>query len=148
MRLGLAVLIFAAACASAGRSPSCDARPEVVGDVPDVYPACATDRPVTTPPLRVDMPNMAPPATGCFSAKVQFVVDTTGRVINSTAKVVETNNGKYGEAVLAAVARRSYRPAELGGRKVRQLVRDSALVAYEVVLMRPGAPPPRPVLTC
>ena len=148
MRLGLAVLMFGAACASGGRSPSCVVAPEVVGDVPDVYPACATDRPVTSQPLRVGMPDMAPPTTGCFTAKVQFVVDTTGRVISSTAKVVETNNGKYGEAVLAEVTRRSYRPAQLGDRKVRQLVRDSALVAYEVVLMRPGAPPPRPVLTC
>jgi hypothetical protein len=137
-----------AACASGGRSPSCVSAPEAIGEVLDVYYGCAVDRPVSAQPLRVDMPDMAPPATGCFHASVQFVVDTNGRVINSTAMVVETNNARYGEAVLAEVVRRSYRPAQTGGRKVRQLVRDSAMVSYEVVLMRAGASPPRPMVTC
>ncbi len=52
----------------------------------------------------------------------QFVVDTTGRVEMSSWKVLETSNELFSQAAKDAVRGAKFYPAEVGGRKVRQLV--------------------------
>jgi protein TonB len=52
----------------------------------------------------------------------QFVVDTTGRAEMSTWKVLETSNELFSQAAKDAVRGAKFYPAEVGGRKVRQLV--------------------------
>jgi TonB family protein len=52
----------------------------------------------------------------------QFAVDTTGRADMSTFKVLKETNPMFAAAVRAAVATTTFSPAEVGGRKVRQLV--------------------------
>jgi periplasmic protein TonB len=52
----------------------------------------------------------------------QFVVDTTGRADVGTFKVLETSHELFTQAVKNALPRMRFVPAEVGGRKVKQLV--------------------------
>jgi TonB family protein len=52
----------------------------------------------------------------------QFVVDTTGRVVPSTFKVVASSHELFTQAVRNILAELRYTPAEVGGRKVAQVV--------------------------
>jgi protein TonB len=56
------------------------------------------------------------------SVTAQFVVDTTGRAEMGTWKVLETSNELFSQAAKDAVRGAKFYPAEVGGRKVRQLV--------------------------
>ena len=62
-------------------------------------------------------------ATG--AVLVQFVVDTTGRAIISTFKVMSTTHELFAQAVERALPAMRFIPAEAGGRKVRQLVQQT-----------------------
>jgi protein TonB len=57
-------------------------------------------------------------------ALVSFVVDTTGRVELSTFKVVRASHDHFAAAVKNALPRMRFIPAEIGDRKVRQLVQQ------------------------
>ncbi len=52
----------------------------------------------------------------------RFVVDEEGRVDERTVKFVRSDNPLFDEAVRSALARMRFTPAEIAGRKVRQLV--------------------------
>jgi protein TonB len=52
----------------------------------------------------------------------QFVVDTTGRVDMSTFRAIQSTNELFVSSVRRALSAWKFRPAEVGGRKVRQLV--------------------------
>ncbi len=52
----------------------------------------------------------------------QFVVDTTGRVDMSTFRAIQSTNELFVQSVRRALAEWKFRPAEVGGVKVRQLV--------------------------
>ena len=54
---------------------------------------------------------------------VQFVVDTTGRADMSTLAVLSSTNERFTEAVRRALERARFGAAEVGGMKVRQVVR-------------------------
>jgi periplasmic protein TonB len=56
------------------------------------------------------------------SVSARFVVDTTGNVIMESVVVDATDHRLFAEAVVEALRRSRFRPAELRGRKVRQLV--------------------------
>ena len=55
----------------------------------------------------------------------QFVVDTTGRVDMNTFKVLKSTHDLFTAAVRQNLPRVRYYPAEVGGKKVRQLVQQS-----------------------
>jgi protein TonB len=55
---------------------------------------------------------------------VQFVVDTTGRADMSQFKVLKTSHDLFTNSVRQNVAVSRYYPAEIGGRKVKQLVQQ------------------------
>lgn len=55
---------------------------------------------------------------------VQFVVDTTGRVEMPTFKVLKTSHDLFTNAVRQALTTMRFYPAEIGGRKVKQLVQQ------------------------
>lgn len=59
---------------------------------------------------------------GCLTAEVSFVVNTAGRVEPATVTLVETSYPEFGHVVLATIERLRYRPAQLDGQPVRQLV--------------------------
>jgi protein TonB len=52
----------------------------------------------------------------------QFVVDEEGRVEEKTVKFIRSDNVLFDEAVRSALPRMRFAPAEIAGRKVRQLV--------------------------
>lgn len=52
----------------------------------------------------------------------RFVVNEGGRVEGGSVKFVQSDNHLFDEAVRAALLRMRFTPAEIGGRKVRQLV--------------------------
>jgi protein TonB len=54
----------------------------------------------------------------------QFVVDTTGRAEMNSFKVLKTSHDLFGTSVKNALAGMRFIPAEVGGRKVRQLVQQ------------------------
>lgn len=54
----------------------------------------------------------------------QFVVDTTGRAEMGSYKVLKTSHDLFGTAVKNALPGMRFIPAEVGGRKVRQLVQQ------------------------
>lgn len=53
---------------------------------------------------------------------VQFVVDTTGRPLAGTVRVLRSTHPAFAEVVRAAVPEWRFRPARVGGRPVKQLV--------------------------
>lgn len=54
----------------------------------------------------------------------QFIVDTTGRAEMNSYKVLKTTHELFGNAVKQALPGMRFIPAEVGGRKVRQLVQQ------------------------
>jgi protein TonB len=54
----------------------------------------------------------------------QFVVDTLGRAETKTFKVLKSSHDLFGTAVMNALPGMRFIPAEVGGRKVRQLVQQ------------------------
>lgn len=55
---------------------------------------------------------------------VQFVVDTTGRADLGTFKVLKSSHDLFTAAVRSALNSMRFYPAEIGGRKVKQLVQQ------------------------
>lgn len=54
----------------------------------------------------------------------QFVVDTTGRVEPNSIKILKSSHDLFTNAVQQALRSARYYPAEIGGRKVKQLVQQ------------------------
>ena len=54
----------------------------------------------------------------------QFVVDTNGRADMSTFKVIKSSHELFTQAVKNVLERDRFRPAEIGGHKVKQLVQQ------------------------
>ena len=54
----------------------------------------------------------------------QFVVDTTGRYESGTFKVLKSSNEQFTAAVRNALPNMRFYPAEIGGRKVKQMVQQ------------------------
>ena len=59
-----------------------------------------------------------------FQGKVlaSFVIDTAGRVDASTFKIISSSHESFSTAVRAQLKNMRFQPAEVGGRKVKQLV--------------------------
>jgi protein TonB len=54
----------------------------------------------------------------------QFVVDTSGRVEIGTFKVLKSSHELFTQAVKTSLQSAKYLPAEVGGRRVKQLVQQ------------------------
>jgi protein TonB len=55
---------------------------------------------------------------------VQFVVDTTGRVERGSIKILKSSHDLFTNSVQSALNGMRFYPAEIGGRKVKQLVQQ------------------------
>jgi protein TonB len=53
---------------------------------------------------------------------VEFVVDERGRPVQGSIRVVQSDNDLFADAVRVALGRLRFTPAEVGGKKVSQLV--------------------------
>jgi periplasmic protein TonB len=54
----------------------------------------------------------------------QFVVDTTGKAEVGTFKVLKSSHDLFAQAVRSALPGMRFIPAEVGGRRVKQLVQQ------------------------
>lgn len=59
------------------------------------------------------------------SVRAQFVVDTLGRVEQGSFRALESNHDLFTAAVRDALGRARFKPAEVGARRVRQLVEQT-----------------------
>lgn len=62
---------------------------------------------------------------------VQFVVDTLGLPVLQTFRVLKSSHGEFTESIKAALPEMKFVPAELNGRKVRQLVQQPFVFAIQ-----------------
>ncbi len=98
--------------------------PVVQGDQP--YFDFQVEKPVVMAPggAGPTYPDMLRSAGIEGSVLALFVVDTTGRADMSTFKVLKSDNDLFSTAVKNALQRIRFLPAEVGGRKVKQLVQQ------------------------
>ena len=59
------------------------------------------------------------------SVRAQFVVDTLGRVEQGSFRALESTHDLFAAAVRDALTRARFKPAEVGGHRVRQLVEQT-----------------------
>ena len=152
------LVVFALACASrppaAARYDDLDRATLVRGRACDrsdqdttrylhlpLYRACA----VTVAARRIasDMrPEFFPSSRdrSCFSALIEFAVDTLGRPEVRTARLVKASDPSFGAAAMAIVPGLRFEPARLGDRPVRQIyeLREVHLVRRGDGLERSG----------
>lgn len=90
-----------------------------------IYRASEVDTPARIDSASMPSP-MYPDSLYVFavegSALAEFVVDTTGRPVVGTAKIVSATSPAFGEAVLRAVAFARFHPARKADRPVRQVM--------------------------
>jgi periplasmic protein TonB len=84
------------------------------------------EKPVVTAPgsAQPRYPDMLRQAGVEGEVLAQFVVDTTGRVEMSQFKVLKSSHDLFVNAVKNALPQMKFIPAEVGGRKVKQLVQQ------------------------
>jgi len=138
-----------AACASAGGTSA----HRVACDLPDrdsvfavggpVFRDCAVDRAarLVTTNIHPDFRPTTPRST-CYSADVEFVVDTIGKIETRTARVIRTNDQTFAESVVASLTAWKYDPAVRDKRLVRQVVTTHQTMSTGVVVAPKGMPPP------
>ncbi|MDB4887315.1 MAG: TonB family protein, partial [Gemmatimonadetes bacterium] len=70
----------------------------------------------------------------------QFVVDQTGAVMLDTYKVLKSSHAQFTDAVRAALATLRFEPAQVGGRKVKQLVQQPFTFSLRSAIPTAGTP--------
>jgi protein TonB len=101
------------------------AKPNVADDAP--LPESMVEKAVVAIPGTATprYPSMLQSAGLEGDVRAQFVVDTLGRVQQGSFRVLQTSHDLFAAAVREAMSRARFTPAEVGGRKVRQLVEQS-----------------------
>ena len=139
--LTIAGIALCSACAARSAKPStCDPLPAefaLAGQM--VYRACDVDRharPVAPLPRLAYTPA---PGQRCGWAEIDVVVDSTGRPVQETARIVRATDASFGLAVLGSIANWRYAPAMKDGRPVAQLARVAQ--GFNVVAVPAGTPP-------
>ena len=141
--VGAAVVLLCAACASApaaGARDSCvlEARDSVFLARGPVFRDCAVDRKAklvassARPDFRPSMDRTPQLGTTCYSAEVRLVVTPEGTVEPGSFRLVTATSPAFGQAVLESVPAWRYRPAQLDGKPVRQIVQEKQMVAIRV----------------
>ena len=112
------------------------------------FRACGVDRQakvLSTPiPSWTPSSSTAAPGTMCYSADLEFVVDTTGKPMLGSVQILRTNTADFADAYAARVPTWEYEPAEIAGNKVRQIVAYKARAqstVTRVVVTRGSGPP-------
>src|SRR5262245_35800761 len=83
-----------------------------------VYRDCAVDRRarlIDRGQLRLDYRPSGTPTNACYSAEIEFVVDTEGRPEIRTARVLRASEQALGTAVLQSLPQWRYAPAQKDG---------------------------------
>jgi hypothetical protein len=117
-----------------------------------LYRDCEVDRPAKV--KKDAQPSFRfPQQLRCAFVEMEFAVDSTGIVIDSTVRVIESNNSDFASITRRSLPRWRYEPAMKGGVAVRQVVRERVARADNrvvFVVVRPGELPPKaaPELPC
>jgi len=159
LRAVIVVLVttIAAACASSKAATAVHrtdcgltARDSVFALGGPVYRDCGVDRIAhQINNIHADYRQLTPSRTTCYSADLEFVVDTVGKVEIRTARVVRATDSKYAELVVASLPEWKYDPASRDGKLVRQIVasHQSMSATIQRVVVAPGggaaSPPTR-----
>lgn len=149
----LTSILVVAACASAGHQRDASACQLGRNDSAFIagrtlYRDCAVDERARL--LTTEIHPDFHPSGGrlCYSADLEFVVDTTGLPETRTAHVTRATDPQFGDAVLATLRTWKYEPARLQGRPVRQLVVERRTIVgvtrVDVLVPVGAAPPTRP----
>lgn len=101
---------------------------------PGVHTATTVDRAVlaSADNPRPDYPRALRAAGVEGEVLVTFVVDSAGRVEPGSIRVVQATHEQFADAVRRWLPRTRYRPAEVGGRRVRQYVQQQVGFALDL----------------
>jgi TonB family protein len=116
----------------------------------EVYVASELDQPVSFDPTSA-APAYPPELQQAGiegAATMRFIVDTTGSADSTTIQEVAATHPGFAASVRAALPRMHFRPAELGSRRVRQLVEQQFKFKIQAAALAPDdstLPPPAPV---
>lgn len=143
------IVVIAGACASAGgksaRRVGCDLsdRDSLFAVIGPVYRDCAVDRAARLQTTQTH-PDYRPttPRSTCYSADVEFVVDSKGRPEMPSIQVVRANDQGFAESVLAMVRAWTFEPAVRDGTPVRQIVTSHQVMSTVTVVVPKGTSPP------
>ena len=96
------------------------------GDIGAVHTSGVVDRVVVALPQNPhpEYPQALRSANLEGDVLITFIVDTTGRVEPGSLRIVRSSHPLFGESVQRWLPKTRYRPAEIGGRRVRQLVQQ------------------------
>jgi len=127
--LVLPCLLVAALAVSAGCHGNTSSVPLPSADsaaiMAKAHSATAPSTQIEKPAVYVGAPGVSPHPASTGETVVQFVVDSTGIVQPSTFKVVRVRDVTLVEDAKRVLRRWHYTPAEIGGRKVSQLVQTA-----------------------
>lgn len=122
------IALVTAACTSAKSAT----RPEACSLTPrdsaylatgPVYRACEVDKPATVAQAVTTFSFQPTPGrTTCYTAELEFVVDTLGSPEVGTVHVVSALDRDFAATIIATLRDWRYDPAQLGGHPVRQIV--------------------------
>lgn len=148
-QLTLVAAIGVGACAGASQATSASScgltsADSVFVSRGPVYRACAVDRQVQAIAKPYPDFNLRSSGQSCYSAEIEFVVDSTGTPELGEARVLHANNPNFADAALRALATWRYRPALLHGVAVRQLTSEKFSVASVIVAVPAGSTPRAP----
>lgn len=127
--LAILFLILLAAASRASAAQSAPTLKAALTPIPfdSVFYESQVDVPVALAPGFVDAPRYprALERSGMRgSVSLTFVVDTTGHVEMGSVKTLQSSDGAFFKAVMDVLPHMAFTPAQLGGRKVRQLVKQ------------------------
>lgn len=110
-----------------------------------VYRDCAVDHraQVVDRSAHADFQPRPQGLSSCYTAEIEFVVSASGVPEIEEAKVLRTNDPSFAQAALAAMARWRYKPADIDGLPVRQIVREKMKIGVVLVAV-PAGQTPRP----
>jgi hypothetical protein len=153
-----AVAMLAAGCAFGHRTsadaprPGCELRSSDSAFVAGhpVYRECAVDVPARNL-SRGEGPftrPSGPRADGCHFVELAFVVDTTGKPEVGRARILQSSDRSYADAMLSTLPTWRYEPARIGSALVRQIVTDREMVSVVVQRIDAGTAAPSAMPKC
>lgn len=117
-----------------------------------VYRDCAVDRRAkllgSLPAPNLELVTQPTGTPACWSAELQFVVDTAGEPEPTTVRVLRTSDPSFADAVIVTLPQWKYQPALKDGVAVRQIVRQKRTMSMQRVSARPGDVRPGPAPLC
>lgn len=146
--LSLSIAVVIVACGSASQSSPSGRCTLLAADTVyfkrgPVYRACGVDQRAEGV-NKSFRPDFRPDGSqSCYSAVIEFVVDETGHPEMEDAKVLRSNNPAFADALKAAAAQWTYKPALRDGVPVRQIVEEGQRIATSIVAV-PAGQAPRP----